>query len=224
MDFATVGARVREARQKFGMSTQELADRAGVARYTVIRLEAGERCREATVQKIRRALWLFGDKMRLPFGTGPFAVHRAEATHWSVSIPKAEYQKRIRDDDPYHVDDPAERARLGGLGFQPFFTAHLGSEIPRGVGHHALMEFYRASWVDQHFGEEFVYCLRGRLTITVDGEPCTLDEGDSMSFDANLPHQYLPDEATTPVRVLLVVSLRAGERIPMPPAPSSATD
>ena len=216
MDFATIGARVRESRQKFGMSAQELADRAGVARYTVIRLEAGERCRNETVQKIRKALWLFGDKMRRPIETGPFAVHRADQTHWSVSTPKAEYQKRIVDDDPYHVDDPAERARLGTLGFQPFFTAVLGSEVAKGVGHHALMEFYRASWVDHHFGEEFVYCLRGAITIKVDDQPCTLQEGDAMSFDATLPHQYLPDESQVPVRILIVVSMRPGERIPLP--------
>jgi transcriptional regulator with XRE-family HTH domain/mannose-6-phosphate isomerase-like protein (cupin superfamily) len=216
MDFPTIGARVRERRQKFGMSAQALADRAGVARYTLIRLEAGKPCRPETVKKIRKALRLFSDQMTRPFETGPFAVYRACDIHWSVSIPKEEYQKRLVDDDPLHVDDPAERARLGSLGFQPFFTAILGSGISDGVGHPALMELYKASWVDQHFGEEFVYCLRGTLTITVDGVPCTLEEGDSMTFDALLPHQYLPDEAKAPVLILLVVSFRPGERTPMP--------
>ncbi|RYG15090.1 XRE family transcriptional regulator, partial [bacterium] len=42
MDFVTVGARVQERRKKFGMSVQALADRAGVARYTIIRLEEGK--------------------------------------------------------------------------------------------------------------------------------------------------------------------------------------
>ncbi len=215
-EFATIGARVRERRRKFGMSAQTLADRAGVARYTVIRLEEGKPCRPETLSKIRKALRLFSDQMTRPFETGPFAVHRARDTHWSVGVPKAEYQRRIVDDDPVHVDDPAERARLGSLGFQPFFTAVLGSEIAGGVGHPALMEFYRPSWIDRHFGEEFVYCLSGAITITVDGVPCLLEEGDSMNFDATLPHQYLPDEARGPARILLVVSLRPGERVPMP--------
>lgn len=223
MDYSTIGARVKAQRLRFGMSTQQVADRAGVARYTVIRLEEGKPCRPATLQKIRHALGLFGDQMRRPFETGPFAVHRARDIHWSVSVPKAEYQKRIVDDDPYHVDDPAERARLGSLGFQPFFTAILGSEIAHGVGHPALMEFYRASWVDRHFGEEFVYCLRGAITIVVDGVPCTLEEGDSMAFDATLPHQYLPDETKAPVRILIVVSFRPGERI-LPPTPWSESE
>jgi transcriptional regulator with XRE-family HTH domain len=216
MDFVTVGARVRERRKKFGMSVQALADRAGVARYTVIRLEEGKPCRRETIVKIRRALMLFTDQMTRPFEEGPFAVQRARDVRWSVSVSKAEYQKRLVDDDPYHVDDPDERSRLGTLGFQPFFTAVLGSEISDGVSHPALMEFYRESWVDQHFGEEFVYCLEGAITIAVDGVPCRLEEGDSMTFDAMRPHQYLPDESKVPVRILIVVSTRPGERTPVP--------
>ncbi len=216
MDYSTIGARVKERRLKFGMSAQALADRAGVARYTLIRLEEGKPCRPETLKKIRKALRLFTDQLNRPFETGPFAVHRAQDNHWSVSIPKAEYQRRLVDDDPLHVDDPDERSRLGTLGFQPFFTAILGSEVAGGVGHPALMELYRPSWIDRHFGEEFVYCLRGRITIRVDDVPCTLEEGDSMAFDALRPHQYLPDEALAPALILIVVSFRPGERVPVP--------
>lgn len=220
IDFATVGARIRERRLKFGMSAQELADLAGVARYTLIRVESGKPCTEATLQKIRRALHLFTDQMTRPVESGPFAVHRAKDTHWSVSVPKAEYQRRVVDDDPLHVDDPAERRRLGALGFQPFFTAIFGSEIAGGVGGHALMELHQPSWVDRHYGEEFVYCLRGAATVVVEDAPCLLHEGDSMSFDATKPHQYLPASPTGPEDpiplVLIVVSMRPGERRPRP--------
>ena len=81
MDFATVGARVRERRRKFGMSVQALADRAGVARYTVIRLEEGKPCRPETLRKVRKALRLFSDQMTRPFESGPFAVFRARDVH-----------------------------------------------------------------------------------------------------------------------------------------------
>jgi transcriptional regulator with XRE-family HTH domain len=219
-DFATIGQRVRERRQKFGLSTEELAERAGVARYTIVRVEQGKPCTPATLNKIRRALHLFTDQMTRRYAEGPFAVHRAEETQWSVSIAKAEYQRRVTDDDPIHVNDPEERRRLGEIGFQPFFTAILNSELAGGVGNHGMMEIHRPSWVDRHFGEEFVYCLRGAVTITVDDVPCTLREGDAMSFDATRPHQYAPAEEVgpdTPVPlILLVVSLRPGERYPRP--------
>lgn len=84
------------------------------------------------------------------------------------------------------------------------------------------MEFHKPSWVDRHFGEEFVYCLRGSLTITVDGVPCVLEEGDAMSFDATLPHQYVPTSEvgpeSLPPQALIVVSRRPGEKVPHPGA------
>ena len=223
-DWATIGKRIRERRLKFDLGTADLAAQAGVARYTLIRVEAGKPALPATLQKIRKALHLFPEQMTRPYAEGPFAVHRAADTRWGVAHAKATYQRQVEEGDRIHVNDAAERRRLGTLGFQPFFTAILDSELTGGVASHALMEFHRPSWVDRHFGEEFVYCLRGSLTITVDGVPWTLDEGDAMSFDATLPHQYAPAgplQPNDPVPlILLVVSLRPGERVPRPSTPT----
>jgi mannose-6-phosphate isomerase-like protein (cupin superfamily) len=200
------------------MSLSELSELAGVARYTLIRIEQGRPCQPATLEKVRKALHLFTDQMTRPFPDGSFAVHRTENTRWSVAHAKHSYQKQIDEDSRIHVNDPEERRRLGQLGFQPFFTAILDSEVTNGVSSQAIMEFYRPSWVDTHFGEEFVYCLRGSVTITVDGVPCVLREGDAMTFDATLPHQYAPTEdvelLNEPPQILIVVSRRAGEHIP----------
>jgi len=50
-------ARLRELRVKAGMYQIELAERAGVARTTIIRLEAGdENASPGTIRKIARAL------------------------------------------------------------------------------------------------------------------------------------------------------------------------
>jgi len=216
LDYGTIGRRIRDRRKKLGLSAAELAERAGVARYTVVRLEQGKATTKASLAKIRRGLGLFTDQMTRPYEVGPFAVHRSAETRWSVALPKATYQKQVENDDPIHVDEEAERRRLGNLGFQPFFTAVLGTELSEGVSSHALMEFHRASWVDQHSGEEFIYCLRGSITITVDGTPCQLEEGDAMSFDGRLPHQYAPTHelkpADPPVLILIVVSHRPGEK------------
>lgn len=222
VDFQTVGRRVRERRQRLGMSTQELAERAGVARYTLIRMEAGFPFTKKTFAKVRSALGMFTDQITRPYEEGPFAVHRAEDSHWSVALSKSRYQRVTEGEHPFYVDDAAERRRLGELGFQPFFTAVLGSEISGGITSQALMEFHHPSWVDQHVGEEFVYCLRGEVTILVDNIPCALRAGDSMTFDANRPHQYMPTNPVQPDElpplILLVVALRPTERIMAPKA------
>jgi hypothetical protein len=138
------------------------------------------------------------------------AIQRAHDLKWTVSKQKQNYQKQIVDDDLTHVNDDADRKRLGMLGLQPFFTAIFESVLIPGMSSQALMEFHQPSWVDSHVGEEFIYCLRGPLTITVDGIAHRLETGDSTCFDGNLPHQYAPSEPIgakdLPVLILIVVT------------------
>lgn len=55
-----------------------------------------------------------------------------------------------------------------------------------------------------HTGLEFVYCLEGRIIYEVEGEKYTLDAGDSLLFEAHLPHRWHnPQKA--PSRSLLVL-------------------
>ena len=42
----------------------------------------------------------------------------------------------------------------------------------------------------EHQGAEFIHVLKGTLTLRVAGDEHTLDEGDSMYFDASQPHSY----------------------------------
>lgn len=55
-----------------------------------------------------------------------------------------------------------------------------------------------------HTGSEFVYCLEGRVTYQVDESIYPLEEGDSLMFEAHLPHRWR-NEASTPSRMLLVL-------------------
>jgi quercetin dioxygenase-like cupin family protein len=55
-----------------------------------------------------------------------------------------------------------------------------------------------------HTGREFVYCLDGHIAYTVDNERYLLEPGDSLIFEAYLPHQWKNIDAT-PSRALLVL-------------------
>jgi len=55
-----------------------------------------------------------------------------------------------------------------------------------------------------HTGREFVYCLEGQLTYTVDSEIYQLEAGDSLLFEAYLPHRW-KNSGDTPSRNLLVL-------------------
>ena len=55
-----------------------------------------------------------------------------------------------------------------------------------------------------HTGREFVYCLDGRIAYSVDTDIYQLEPGDSLLFEAYLPHRWenLDD---TPSRTLLIL-------------------
>lgn len=55
-----------------------------------------------------------------------------------------------------------------------------------------------------HTGSEFVYCLEGKITYHVDNQTYVLQPGDSLMFEAHLPHRWR-NEDETPSRMLLVL-------------------
>ena len=55
-----------------------------------------------------------------------------------------------------------------------------------------------------HTGREFVYCLNGPITYIIDTKSYTLEEGDSLLFEAYLPHRW-HNPGTTLVRAVLVL-------------------
>lgn len=54
----TLGQRIREARDACGWSQSELAERSGVSRPTIARIEAGQHVRMGTLEKVARVLGL----------------------------------------------------------------------------------------------------------------------------------------------------------------------
>jgi quercetin dioxygenase-like cupin family protein/DNA-binding XRE family transcriptional regulator len=55
-----------------------------------------------------------------------------------------------------------------------------------------------------HTGREFVYCLEGHIVYTVDTETYLLEPGDSLLFEAYLPHHW-KNLGASPSRNLLVL-------------------
>jgi transcriptional regulator with XRE-family HTH domain len=55
-----------------------------------------------------------------------------------------------------------------------------------------------------HTGHEFVFCLEGRLTYEIEGQEYVLEAGDSLLFEAHLPHRWMNADYS-PSRSLLVL-------------------
>src|SRR6056297_3027425 len=56
-----------------------------------------------------------------------------------------------------------------------------------------------------HSGEEFAYILNGGMRFVIEGESYVLEEGDSITFKASLPHRW-ENIHDGPTEVLWVVS------------------
>jgi quercetin dioxygenase-like cupin family protein len=41
-----------------------------------------------------------------------------------------------------------------------------------------------------HTGYEFIYCLEGRILYTIEGHTYLMESGDSLLFEAHLPHRW----------------------------------
>lgn len=55
-----------------------------------------------------------------------------------------------------------------------------------------------------HTGREFVFCLEGQLAYTIEDQVFLLEPGDSLLFEAHLPHRW-QNVGATPSRSLLVL-------------------
>ena len=67
---------------------------------------------------------------------------------------------------------------------------------------------------DAHHGEECLHVLTGQLTAQVGGQTTVLDEGDTLYFDARLPHEFRND-GDADVQVLVALLYPPG-----PPRPT----
>ena len=214
-DYELVGRRFGIRRRQFGWSVEELARRAEVSRDTIMRLEQGKSARYSTIRRVRAKLQFFSEQLtKNDQESALYAVSRAIRNRWLVGKNRDRRGREVNSTDFLYVDEEAERRRQAGLGYQPFFTSLLRSEMPDGVMGQAIMEIYDQSPVDRHFGEEFIYCLEGTLELKIEDEICILGPGDSMLFDAIRPHRYAPGPASgkhSPVKILVVVAIRPDE-------------
>jgi len=53
-------------------------------------------------------------------------------------------------------------------------------------------------------GREFIYCLEGRITYTIEGEAYSLAPGDSLIFDAYTPHSWRNTASTSSCALLVL--------------------
>ena len=166
-DNGAVGKRVRALRDSMGYSLRDLSERSGVSAPMLSQVERGETSPSLTVAgRIASGLELtLSQLLRLD-----------EAEH-VVVVPKGSGRARSRGGHRTEELTPA-------LPGQRADVSRHELESGAGTGGPADPPMHEAG------ARETALVLSGRLTLVVDGEERELSEGDTVTFDADLPHHF----------------------------------
>ena len=173
-----VGARLRMLRAGAGLSIRALAEMSGLNVNTLSLIENGKTSPSvSTLQQLAGALGVPVTEFFVTEQGTNTVVYQKDGAR-----PRALFEHGVMED---------LGAGMTRFGAEPLIvTLEAGADS----GRNPIV----------HTGREFVYCLEGRVSYSVDTETYLLEPGDSLLFEAYLPHRWKNIDAE-PSRVLLVL-------------------
>jgi transcriptional regulator with XRE-family HTH domain len=103
----------------------------------------------------------------------------------------------VRKNDP---KEPSDRKASYGYRYEPLARKKIGKNMEPYI----LYPDFEYSTTFQHDGEEFFYVLEGEVEFVYGDEKYVLEAGDSMYFDANVPHSGI-SVGNEKARVLIII-------------------
>lgn len=176
--YVDVGQRLRSLRTEQGLSIRALAEKSCLNVNTLSMIENGKTSPSvATLQQLAFALEL------------PIASFFEQGTPKN----KIAYQKTNLRPKAAFAHGMLEDLGAGMVrrGAEPFLVE---LEPQADSGSDPIV----------HTGREFVFCLAGRLTYMIEDQEYVLQPGDSLLFEAHLPHRW-QNAGAVPSRSLLVL-------------------
>lgn len=165
-DDRPLAQRVRALRAARGMTLDRLATATGLTKSYLSKIENAHKLPPiATLSRIAQAL-----------GTGIASFFGGvDARAGASLVRKAERLPVVRGGTAFGYDYESLAHKRLAKCMEPFvFT------FPSRIDRHVFFE---------HEGEEFVFILSGKVVFQIGDERLTLNEGDSLYFDATIPHR-----------------------------------
>lgn len=161
---SSFGARLKELRLRRGWTLQELAARSGLSRAFLSRLESGNR--QASIAAALTLSRIFDVSMASlfdsPVDETPCVIVRAA---------------------------DAQEKTINGLKYTPLSYAGKSFNLqPLRV---KVSPSRRGNEHYHHDGEEWVYVLSGKLTLSLAGRTYDLEPGDAAHFDSRMAHRLI---------------------------------
>lgn len=166
MDEKTIASNIKKIRTKLKMTLQELADRTGLTKGYLSKVERSEKAPPySTLSKIVGAMGLeITDVLK----ADPGPLHDLP-----IVIAKKEEGSIIRESSQYvGYDYEVLAAGKPGKNMEPFIIY-----VP-----------YEFTPTFEHEGEEFVYVLEGQIEFIYGDKTFFMAEGDHAYFESRIPH------------------------------------
>ena len=202
-----VGARLRRARLRMGLSIRDLSSASQVSKNSIVRLELGNSPSALTLMKVCAILGIHIESLAKPTPAGDqfMSVHRQKDDRW--------YDLTDFDAGPLGgIDAPqsaAQRKRHVRKGAKvPLMI--LKSRLETGRLLPTVIELYSESDRRSHAGEEFVYVLRGSAKVRIGNKSVVLKTGEAVTFWSAELHSYAP--ATGSALPAQLLSVRIDDR------------
>ncbi len=176
------GEMLRAAREKRGLSLDELASRTGISRDTLARVEVGEFMLPlGQLIKLSKALSLrMGDVISK--GIEPFTIVKSDQRLSSTRFGKA---RQVSYGYEYESLAAAKKDRL----MEPFIvTLHPSGAVEP----------------SSHDGQEFIYVLDGEMEVLIENTRDVLKPGDSVYYDSTSMH-LVKAHGGKPAKILAVL-------------------
>jgi transcriptional regulator with XRE-family HTH domain len=179
---AAVGLRIKALRDAMGLSLRDLAERSGVSAPMLSQVERGETSPTlVSAAKIASGLELtLSQLLRLDEGEH-VAVSRAAG--------RRRYERGGHRIEELTPPLPGQRADVSLHALKPGATTGGRADPP----------------MHEPGSRETAVVLAGTLALIVDGTRYELRTGDSVTFDADLPHHF-ENEGEEPTRFLAVIA------------------
>lgn len=178
MPLSDIGQRLRDLRVKSGFSIRELSKISGLNVNTLSMVENGK---------------------TLP------SLETLQHLSISLETPIAAFFENNQPEKQIVHYKASQRSRVT---FAYGMLEDLGVGMPRRGAETYLVTLKPQSNSGDHpivhTGRETVFCLEGKLTYTIENQTYLLEPGDSLCFEAHLPHRW-QNTGRTPTRSLLVL-------------------
>ena len=184
LDPAVIGARVKALREASGLSLRDLAERSGVSAPMLSQVERGETSPTLTVAaRIAAGLELRLSQLLRLDEQGAVTVVRASRRRRGGSARRGHRYEVLTS------PQPGQRAELSRHELTPGGATGASDDPP----------------IHEPGSRETALVERGTIVLVCDGARYELREGDTVTFDADLPHHF-ENPTTGDAAFLAVVS------------------